>query len=37
MDGAEHSGMLKGVMAVVQIARQQRSQVRWYYRRKVRS
>jgi hypothetical protein len=37
IDGAEHSGMLKGVMAVVQIAMQQRSQIRCYRRRKSRS
>ena len=36
IDGAEHSGILKGVMAVVPIALQQRSQIRCYHRRKSR-
>ena len=30
IDGAEHSDILKGVMAVVQIAHEQRSQIRCY-------
>jgi len=35
--GAEHSGILKRVMAVVHIAVHQRSQIRCYHRRQSRS